>query len=633
MKRVLAIVLIVIFTLTLASSVSADPDVTVLPSIISVGSPALIKVDPQTTQTPIRVTWSVYNTGNIGMGSFPLVDGIGACYFSNDDGNATCGPTPFYQIGETELYVYVITPTGTSNRTVSINVSSAEIPLDGVNREDNKIYMYFIMGQKEWMKYSIYNEDLSIYQSERALEYNISEGRYMADITLNPGVYYFTFMLNDTGTYGGAMKRIEIPSSDFLTIQTDKTEYWTGEKITISGTTNANQVSGDIYFPDGTKADEFSLTVGGNQSFSYEFAADSDWPEGEYEIKTDKPIVKSTKFSITEFFEISPESVSESLDSGDDFYAEIEVTYLRANSTNISISTSGDVLGSYVSLSDTELNSQESATITIDITEVDSAIEGKITLSTDQGLSLDIPVSIAVASSGTGGDCPACSSGALVIDSDYLVWSSECLTGSEIYTQVKITNNGATTVSDMIYTVEDIGFDQSFESLENYGYIDFPVADTTISAGDSEYIVITTTPESAGKYEATVTILSDTDSAFFVVNLECFDDITYDLTDLTERLDGLSLTEEASDDIESDITKAENAIALGSYKLADEYYKSAELKVDTMELAPAGAPMDMTLIIVVIIIVVAIAIVVWFMKFKQPQVAGPSGEADDLEGF
>jgi hypothetical protein len=636
MRGVRGFVLLFVFAVSFSAvsfhAGAQTPDVTILPEVVSVDSSLLVKVDPMTSERPIRITWSVYNTGNEGVGSFPITDGKGLCYFSNDDGNATCGPSPFFQTGETELYVYVITPTKTTNNTIPLNVSSLQISTENVDRVDNTVYMYFY-GKKDWFKYSIYKEDLSIYQSERVLVYNITEGRYRGSITLNPGVYYFAFVANDSGTYGGALKRIDIPSENFLIIDTNKDEYWTGEKIRITGTTNSDSVTGRVNFPDGTKAKDFSINVKGDQTFSHEFFSQSDWPEGEYEIKTDYPLVKSVEFSITEFFELTPEYISETLNKSDDFEASIQLKNLRVNSTNVSFTTTGDMESGYVTILDAQLSPQETTTIRIQIPNVESDIDGTITLTTPEGLELGIPVSLTVTEEG---ECPECPAGekVLEIDKDYLVWSQECVVEEDVYNQILITNNGQATLSDFIYLVEDTYTgDQSLESLDSYGYIDIPVYDLSIRAGESEYLDIKITPAAAGKYQGLITIKGGGDSAFIFVDLNCFEDVTANLESLNTRLSDLNPSQDISDEVSYYISNAQDAFSLGNYQLANEYYGAAKAKIEILELGGVQQPMDFTWVLIVVIVVVILLVVFWFFKFKRPQISQYEEETESLEGF
>ena len=647
MKRAWGLISVLIFTLFfLLNPVFvegfSDDDVTIIPlEGVSVDSPLLVRVDPETTEKPIRITWSVYNTGNIGVGSFPIVDGKGLCYFSNEDGNATCGPSPFWQAGETELYIFVVTQSGTKNVTIPLNISSMQIDLGGVNREDNTVYMFFYgkrdsCGAYDCLRYTIWNEDLSVYQQERSdFDYDISLDRYNTSITLNSGVYYFSFYSKKNGIEGTALKRIDIPSGDFLAIDTDKNEYWTGEKITISGTTNANTVKGAVYFPDDTKAEDFTINVKGDNTFSYDFSAQSDWPEGEYEIKTTQPLVKIVEFSITEFFKITPESVSEIVNKSDDFTETIEVKNLRSNSTNVSISTTGDMEDSYVDIDDTILNPQETAIITIDITNVESDIDGTITISTSEGLELEIPISINAVEGGVV-ECPPCLGGKdLEIDRDYVIWSQECVVEEEITSSVLITNNGDSEMTDFEYEVEDTYTgDQSLESLDSYGYIDIDLSEFSIDPEESEYLDMKITPPSAGKYQGLLILKSGGEAAFVFVDLNCFEDISDDLTSLSETLSELNPSDDVSSDIDYDITQASDHLSLGNYQMANEYYEKAKAKLDTIQLGGGGGqPVDFTWAIIVIVIVVVVLVVVWFLKFKRPQISKYEEETESLEGF
>ncbi len=610
-----------------AGLAAAIPDVMILPDekIVSLNSSVLIKVDPKTSEAPMRITWSVYNTGNIGMGSFPMVDGKGLCYFSNSDGNATCGPSPFFQTGETELYVFVVTPSGASNRTLYLNVSQVSVPLDGVNRVDNTVYMYLFMGKKDWVKYSIYKEDLSIYQSERPLDYEMIQGRYAGNITLNPGVYYFAFIVNDTGTYGSALKRIEIPSGDYLTLKTDKADYWKGERVRLSGTASGNLVSGEVRYPDGTKALSFSVDAAANHTFSYDFYSKSDWPEGEYDIVTTKPLEKTISFSITEFLELLPEAVSASVNKSKDFSTSIRVKNLRSNATNITFTTSGGMKDQYVTISDASLGPQETTNIAIEIPDVASDLNGQITLKTSESLELVIPVSLTV--SVAGQTCAAAK--ALEIADSSLVWSQECIAGAEMTKTVKLSNNGASQLSSFSYEVDD-AYTGSFEDLDRMGYLDVPLSGMSIAPGESKEIELKASPQSGGRYQGTIKFKSGGDSALMFVSFSCFEDFSSGLTALASKAAGLKVSADALEDINSEISSAQNAAALGNYEQANEYYLSAKAKVEMAESGGAQQPLDLTIPIIIIVVVVVAVVFLWFFKFRKPGVAGDEKE---LESF
>jgi len=635
-KSVVVLMMAVFFVFTLAVDAQAI-DVVVLPDqkIVSVDSPVVIKVDPKTTETPMRITWSLYNAGEKGTGSFPLVDGKGLCYFSNTDGNATCGPSPFFSVGETELYVYVITPSRISNETLPINITPTNIPMDGVNRVDNTVFLYIYIAKKDLMKYSIYKEDLTIYQSDRPLDYNTQLGRYEGNITLNPGVYYFTFFMNDSGNYGATLKRIEIPSSDFLNIQTNKQEYWLGEKITISGTTNANKVVGEVRFPDGSKALDFSIDVLANRTFSYSFYPQSDWPEGTYEIKTSKPFSKSLNFSITEFFQITPESIDKTVNKSDSFTASITIKNIRNNATNISFDVSGGLNKNYVTLSKNYLEPQETASITISIPSVQNKIEGMIIIKTPEGLEVKIPVSINAI------EQIECQQGeveteALEIDSDSLVLAKECMAGETITHSVKLINKGNVELSNFTYSVEDVktGFsdEKSLKYLDVSGGVNIDLQNLSLEPGSSQEIEISVIPDEAGKYYGVINFISGDAKASLFVALTCFENISDKISELEGKLADLNLPEDISEDIQNQLNGAKNSLALENYADAYEKYMGAEAKLQVLK-TTGGMKFDLTIPIIIIVVIVVVLLLLWVFKFRKPKISELSEEEIVSEEF
>jgi hypothetical protein len=289
---------------------------------------------------------------------------------------------------------------------------------------------------------------------------------------------------------------------------------------------------------------------------------------------------------------------------------------------------------SYVTIDDTLLNPQETATITIDITSVESDIDGTITLSADEDLELEIPVSINVVVGGI--DCPPCLGGKdLEIDKDYVIWSQECVVEEEITSSVLMTNNGDSELTDFEYEVEDTYTgDQSLESLDSYGYIDIDLTDFSIDPEESEYLDVKITPASAGKYQGLLILKSGGEAAFVFVDLNCFEDISSDLTSLSETLSELNPSEDIRSDIDYDITQASDHFSLGNYQMANEYYEKAKAKLETIQLGGGGdQPVDFTWAIIVIVIVVVVLVVVWFLKFKKPQISKYEEETESLEGF
>ncbi len=620
------IFLFVVFQVNTARA--QTPDVTIIPQIISVNSSCFVKVDPKTTEKPMRITWSVYNTGNIGVGSFPITDGRGVCHFSNDDENATCGPSPFFVSGETEFYVYVVTPSHIYNKTIYLNVSSIKLNTNGVNRDGNIVYMYFYMDKKDWMKYSIYKDDLTIYQTDRPLTYDIQNGRYEGNITLNPGVYYFVFTLNDSGSYAGAMKKIVIPSGEFLLINTDKNKYWVGEKIKISGTTNAEKVSGSVYSPDNKKILDISIPVTSNNTFSYSFYSRSNWDEGDYEIRIAEPLEKTLKFSLSEFFEVRPKDVKENVNKSEDFSKTIEIRNIRENSTNISISTKGDILNDYVTIDRTILNPQDSASLTINIPDVEKDVEGGVMITSDLGFKVEIPISLTVVEGGRPVECPPCTGSALEIFPS--IWTQTCVEQETISKTFTVKNTGDSELSYFSYEIEDSSStDESLYELDSYGNVDIPLDDLILEAGESKKINISLTPERSGKYVGSIELHSGDKYASIFVVLDCFKDISGDRDLIEKRLNNADIPESAKQEILEYISNSKNAESVGNYKKAYENYQIAAAKIEAFESAGGEKTGRFSPVWIIIIIVIAVAIgLVWYFKIRKPSAYS---EVEELE--
>jgi hypothetical protein len=280
-------------------------------------------------------------------------------------------------------------------------------------------------------------------------------------------------------------------------------------------------------------------------------------------------------------------------------------------------------------MDDSSLGPQETSTINIDIPGVTSDISGQIKLRSSDGLELAVPVAISVIEPGQ--QCGA-SANALSIDKESLIWSQECRTGEEIKHDAKISNTGGSVLSNLAYRVDDSGAG-GLEDLENGGYIIVPLTDVSIGLGESKTIEVKITPSYAGKYEGAMKFTSGTNEATMFVSLNCFEDITSELSSMEGNVSSLSVSEDIKDGITSDITSAKNAISLGNYAQAESYYQSAKAKVSLIQAGGASKPIDMTMPIMIIVAVIIVVILLWLFKFRKPKVSAIDEETEGLEGF
>jgi len=588
------------------------------PDVISKDASFLIIVDPKTYERPMRITWSVYDTGSEGIGSFPIINGKGVCYFSSDDENATCGPSPFTEAGPTELYVYVITPDDVENQTVAMNISNIEIPMGGVYRKGNTVYMYFYVEQYDSFTYKIYHDDFTFF-ANGVPEYQGSHARYAANKTLNPGVYYFAFYAEKDGVYGTNLARIDIPSGDYLTLKTSEESYWKGENALITGTTNSGEVSGTVYFPNGTRAMNFDITLAAD-NFSREFRIPLSWPEGKYNVTTSRPLVKSVTFSAADLIEITPKSVREKIDKSDDFEKSITLKNLGTGETNLSLVVTGDIGESDVTLGSGSLEGGASTTLSISVSNVQVNLAGRIRVSADPELELDIPVRIYVEE--PVDECPECPAGGVSsLEITPKVWSQNCIKDETITQTLVLRNRGDSTVSQFTYDVDDVYSDNSLSDLKSTGDLDLSLSGVSVGAGETGSAEISITPYNTGSYKGIVTVTSSGGDAYMFVSLECFEDMGSEISLLIDELDNLGLNPDS--DVYSDIHyllgNAQDAYDVGNYPELKSNLDKARAKIVTVQDLGGAVPggMDLTIPIIIIVIVIVVAGLVYYFKFRR----------------
>ena len=639
MKRVVWLALfILMLTLFSQGAVAVKPNIEFRPEgpdIISKDASFVVIVDPKTTEKPIRVTWSVYDTGSEGVGSFPIIDGKGVCYFSNEDENATCGPSPFRKAGMTELYVYVVTKDGVENQTEVMNISDITLENKEITREGNTINMVFYTPLYDSFTYKIYHEDFKFFT--QGVLTRTPYGAYIGNKTLNPGVYYFAFYAKKNDTYGTDLVRIIIPSGDYLTIQTSKESYWKGEKAKITGTTNAEEVTGKIYFPNGTKAKEFDIAVLAS-NFSYEFLIPSFWPEGKYNLTTSKPLPESLEFSVADLIEITPNMVSERINKSDDFNKTITLKNLGNTTANLTMTVTGDIGESQVTLGSETLGGSETTTLAISVPSVQVNLAGKINIGTDLGVNLEIPVSISVEKA--GGECPPCpecqngtSGTALVVTPKIL--SLDCVAGEKITESVDLSNNGGSTLTQFTYDVDDIYSENSLSNLKATGDLNIDLSDLSIPAGGSKSVDIEITPYNSGTYKGMITIKSGGNEAYMLVSLNCFESMSDDITLLQGELDLLNLPEDSGvyTEISNLLSNAQDAYDVGNYKEAQSNIEKARTKITTVQDlgATGGGGIDMTIPIIIIVVLAVAGAAYYFLIYRKKATGAASPEEFEEE--
>ncbi len=634
MRGLLVLGLVLALLLIPVSALALEPSITVMPvdKLVSANSSFILRVNPNTLQKPIRVTWSVIGGGERGVGSFPLVDGVGLCYFSNVDENATCGPSPFTVSGEQQLYVNVITPSGIVNATKTLNISDIYVPLNHITVVDNMIYIRVggDIDKDYTVTYHVYTGELD-YVAQRSLAYDPIEDKHVGNYTFpEAGVYYVFIQAVKGSSSGSNVYRVYLPSSDYVNMEPGKGVYWLGETVEISG--QASQpVSGEVLFPNKSKAMNFIPSVDAGGSFTKTFNSLSGWPEGNYSVHVTSPVEKSIYFLLQDLIEITPSSVSDLVNKSSSYRKTLAVRNLRDVTLNISLLTTGDIKSSHVSLSKSHLAPQETGSIMINISSVDKNMEGTLRVLTE-GIELAVPVEVLTKEkSAECPECPECKGGSSVLSvttsSGAKMISIEMVENSEATETIKIKNTGSSSLSSFSFSAGgDLSYIESDMTMDLSG--------VSVSGGSSEEVDLVITPYSSGTYSGPLTISggSESDSVYLhiIVYSDMYSEIQNAMDDLSQMKSSLSSSLYST--IQSYLDDADTSYTLENYQEAQAKLDKAKVLLSAS--GPVGPPggdggFDPTIIIIVVVVIIAGVGVFYFLKMRK---AGGGEYSDEEEG-
>jgi hypothetical protein len=190
------------------------PDITFVPSQISVNSSFLVIAEPDAEEgESVLVNWLV---GGLTYGSFPKVYGKWMCYFSSTDTSATCGPAPFTEPGS---YTFVVS---SMNQHGEIsNQSQGQYPIDIGNirmsqdilKSGNDVSMVVYPSDVvDGVSYSVYSHTGDLMSGLSGdLEKDVNS--YVGDISLSNGEYYIAFEATSPVDFGGTLAKVFIGSS------------------------------------------------------------------------------------------------------------------------------------------------------------------------------------------------------------------------------------------------------------------------------------------------------------------------------------------------------------------------------------------------------------------------------------
>jgi hypothetical protein len=555
---------VLLYVLLLPSALAiSTPNVTFIPSQISANA-SFIAIADAGLSNPTRVSWIVPGVGDVFYGSFPRTDNNFACYFSNTDATATCGPTPFTfsTIGFDPFTMQIdsINQYGeTGNVTLDVAVGGIKLTPD-ISINDTHIYMviYPSGGMPLGVNYAVYNENLTLYSGYKSMEKDIKTGWYTGNFAILPGSYFIAFSATSSSNFGGGVSKITIPGG--------------GEVCTIP----ENGKSKEEYV---ITADDVSLSkvyINKNQKF------------------------EQKGFKMTNIGNETVSGLTVSVPSAISSYLSIilEETTLAPNDTGFF----------NVKLDNIE-NSMNINTV-VDITSGTDTV-GEI--------SVNIPVSVIGAA--------ACAvSGSLSVQPQ--IWTGEFLTDEGAEKTFSLSNNGDSDLTDLSYSttgnIEDVitvslpssitaGEAGDVEVSLDSDYTDNYQGLLVVEAGDDSVSILINAnfyPDMSFQITDLSDRLGDVEAGLSEDNLLLLES---SIEDIRSLLDSTQLSFDSGDymDAEKSFIEAQSQIGL----LEDVSYIPFDLPDQ-----PVVGETDLTLVVGVIVAVVVIILVfIFFKKFKKPK--------------
>jgi hypothetical protein len=590
---------------------------------------------------PFRVRWTVVGSGVAGIGTFPLAGSEGnemaVCYFSDEDINATCGPSPITSTGTYTLIFHLITPRKVENFSKTFNITEID-DLNDVNLivDGNKVYISLIHSNSEVdsVQYAVYKDvektggttPVTYLQS---LTYTICGNVpcFSSNYTLpGPGNYYFSFIAKKGSDIGGLVKRVYLAAQTYLNINTDKSIYAPEQQLAISGNTSAMIVRGVINYPNATKARDLEMGVSGNV-FSYSFTIPSGWPTGQYTISTSEPLVKSVTFSVTRFITTDVTSISETVEKFSNFTKNIKIENNGIEALNISYEALGGLRNDQLKLDSFSLPAGGSTYLHLNISSVQNDTIGRIKIYSTNS-TLEIPVEIRLKTACQCPQCPACEGSGLTASPQ--IWSEECLVGKDVVKTFTLSNKGSSTAANLTYTVEKI----SGSSIKNIVDVELP---SSLSSGGTGEATVTITPDMSGGYGNILKIQSSAGTAQILISLNCYANITDDIKAARTDLKAASVSSSLQAEIKSHLTSAQDAYDMGLYAEASLELEKAKLLLDAGSSLGGGIETpngggDLLIPIIAVIAVIGLVAAIFLKIRSKPKQQGQESWETDVGG-
>ncbi|MCD6495787.1 MAG: hypothetical protein J7K54_00795 [Candidatus Aenigmarchaeota archaeon] len=579
---------------------------------------------------PVSIGWEARDASlyTVRWGSMHKFGDCWICEFSGTDSNfnGNCGATPFMEGGQYNIYFYAddFSHDIEFNRSMLIYTQRMTT---GVNvGDDGVVYITAdtpTSTEDVWL--TLFNAD----DGEMVTGFdkvNLTQtpfpGRYTFEInSLSTGRYYAVFGFRTTsGEGGGDLAKFEI-ESQALSLSTDKESYYIGEEIVISGKTTYSQVSASIKTPDG-KTESLGTADAINQQYTFVLHSDGTYEEGDYEITaTAGGNTAKHTFSLKKLLSVSPLSLTFDIYDTETAVTR-NVSIQNLGNDSLSLSSATETLGSYVSteFGKAALNGLGSTTlsVTINPTSLSESLTGKVIVKAGDTISIPVGVNVNLKTqTGTSQE------GEGEIRVTPALWQEDsCIPDSPVSKTFSVQAVGA--------DAGDFDYDASGVDVTD---IELP---DSVAKGTYGSIDIEVTPSKINEY-GQIVVSSSLGTSTIYVSFKCTEDVSNDLTTLTEDLNELKLSysELFTDNdvgnifsfINNNIDSATSSLETGDYAAAHEYYQSAKARYETLDslleyiknTAPAGggegSPVVTWIIVIIVLAVLGVLGYVAYTKY------------------
>ncbi|MFH0956293.1 MAG: hypothetical protein V1813_00360 [Candidatus Aenigmatarchaeota archaeon] len=461
-------------------------------------------------------------------------------------------------------------------------------------------------------------------------------GSYTMDIEgLREGTYYADFVFVKPGDIrGGALYKFNISPVSEFTIATDKSSYWIGETVEVSGVSMCSKVKGSVVTPVSTIIIPEKAVSDGK--YDFEFYIDKTYPKGNYTVKAECGTNKVEKLvDVKELFTLSKTAHTFTFTDATTRLSE-NITVKNMINGSITLSTSTDLTGFLTpTLAKTGLGPFPTST-TLTLTANPTGLpltgkSGKVTVSTSDGAAISIDVSLI-----SNVACPQCPpASASPIEISPSLWEeTDCVSGETLNETFTISNGGTSALTG--FTASSSEFDTAEPS--------FPEQIAAGGTGDAEISIGATEGFNSGYIE----ISSGGKTAKVYVVTSCSADNSADVATLRSEFDALSesfreagFSEDAVTEmmygVEYDLSDAESSAGSGSYSVAAESLARAQAGYDALSSAyesigTGGSGDNGMLVILLAVAFVAVLGLFLYQNFGAKLLKRRSAEGGDGGG-